>query len=415
VPPPEHGVDVRFEQLTARLILVALLAVAAATLLPWLVLPATSAFYLVVFGSLVGWTLLTYAVVAPRWPAGAGHVAFLITPVLLTWAALHSGGSLSPAFTTYSLVFISGASVLFPARYAWTSLLVVGGLGAWLAYADARGLLPAPWVVHTTHSRWLAVIGGGIVLFVVQQLETHWLRSALHAAKREVRQREETERAARVQQARFEELVSMVPGAMYEFEIDPAGRRRFTFISPGVEPLVGVRPDDVLQDPERLFRLVPPEELGPLDASIADSYVRLVPWRYEGTVVAVDGERKWFEGRAVPRRLADGTVRWYGVFSDQTERRRLEQQLLQAQKMEALGTLAGGIAHDFNNLLTVILGQAELARLLAGGQPDLVSALDEVCGAGTRASELVRQILDFSQPRAPEPLGVRGDRDPHQR
>jgi PAS domain S-box-containing protein len=78
-------------------------------------------------------------------------------------------------------------------------------------------------------------------------------------------------------------------------------------------------------------------------------------------------------------------------------RSKLEAQLLQAQKMEALGTLASGIAHDFNNLLTAISGNVELARLDAGAESPLQNNLAETAKATRRAADLVRQILTFSR------------------
>jgi PAS domain S-box-containing protein len=79
------------------------------------------------------------------------------------------------------------------------------------------------------------------------------------------------------------------------------------------------------------------------------------------------------------------------------EKDRLEKQLRQAHKMEAIGTLAGGIAHDFNNILTVILGYTDLAKYEVQPGSKLASDLDHVQEAGTRAKDLVKQILAFSR------------------
>lgn len=83
---------------------------------------------------------------------------------------------------------------------------------------------------------------------------------------------------------------------------------------------------------------------------------------------------------------------------DVTERRALEAQLRQAQKMEAVGQLTGGIAHDFNNLLTVILANADiLARGIAGGRPDLLEDVAELRRAAQRGSDMIRKLLGFSR------------------
>jgi PAS domain S-box-containing protein len=92
-----------------------------------------------------------------------------------------------------------------------------------------------------------------------------------------------------------------------------------------------------------------------------------------------------------------GEKRIVGVISDISERRRLEQQLRQAQKMESVGLLAGGIAHDFNNLLTPIIGNAELLVLRAPLPESEQRLVSEIQHAGERASELTRQLLAFGR------------------
>lgn len=97
-----------------------------------------------------------------------------------------------------------------------------------------------------------------------------------------------------------------------------------------------------------------------------------------------------------------------GYFFDVTGRRRLEEQLRLAQKMEALGTLAGGIAHDFNNILGVIMGYAEIIESGAGDNPGLERRVREISRAGRRARDLVNQILNFSRqgPQERHPLNL---------
>jgi PAS domain S-box-containing protein len=86
-----------------------------------------------------------------------------------------------------------------------------------------------------------------------------------------------------------------------------------------------------------------------------------------------------------------------GFIIDITEQKRLEGQLRQTQKMEAIGTLAGGIAHDFNNILTAIIGYSEVLKRKLPDDSPAISALDNILDAGDRASDLVKQILAFSR------------------
>jgi two-component system, cell cycle sensor histidine kinase and response regulator CckA len=111
-----------------------------------------------------------------------------------------------------------------------------------------------------------------------------------------------------------------------------------------------------------------------------------------------DGTSFWNLVSITPVRDGDGLVTHFvGTQRDISERRRLEDQLRQTQKMEAIGSLAGGIAHDFNNMLTVILGYGEMARDTLPPEDATHDLLDEMISAAQRAATLTGQLLAFSR------------------
>jgi signal transduction histidine kinase/ActR/RegA family two-component response regulator len=116
------------------------------------------------------------------------------------------------------------------------------------------------------------------------------------------------------------------------------------------------------------------------------------------TACRKDGSTFWVSLNAQYVRAEDGRVTGTeGVVRDISDRRRLEAQLHQAQKMEAVGRLAGGIAHDFNNLLTVIQGYAEMLAESLKGDVEKDESVGEIMKAAQRAAALTRQLLAFSR------------------
>ncbi|HEV8358583.1 MAG TPA: PAS domain S-box protein [Gemmatimonadales bacterium] len=155
-----------------------------------------------------------------------------------------------------------------------------------------------------------------------------------------------------------------------------------------------------------LDELVVPEERRGEGKSFAE---RLL----SGDQVSEETVRRHRDGREIPVsvlgfpvRVAEGRHGTYAIYRDISARLRLEDELLQARKMESIGRLAGGVAHDFNNILTAILGYLEAARtdLAAGLRPD--ADLEQVERAARRAAELTRRLLGFARQQIAKPRVV---------
>jgi PAS domain S-box-containing protein len=202
-------------------------------------------------------------------------------------------------------------------------------------------------------------------------------------------------RAERNYQTLFREMLDGF--ALHEIICDDAGvpiDYRFVAINPAFEKMTGLKAADVIG--RTVLEIMPDTERHWLE-----TYGR----------VALTGEPAFFDNySAALRKYFEVTAfrpapdQFACIFIDITERKRAEEemkilqsQLQQAQKMEAIGTLAGGIAHDFNNILSAILGYAEMAREDSPAGTPAVHNLDQVIKASNRARDLVKQILAFSR------------------
>jgi two-component system cell cycle sensor histidine kinase/response regulator CckA len=128
---------------------------------------------------------------------------------------------------------------------------------------------------------------------------------------------------------------------------------------------------------------------------------------YEMRGARKDGGAAWtFQNAALLADEQAGEVIVEGTVVDVTERRQLEDQLRQSQKMEGIGQLAGGIAHDFNNLLTTVLGYSDMALSQLSPHDPIRDEIEEIRKAGERASNLTRQLLAFSRKQVFDPKVV---------
>src|SRR3989442_1295656 len=213
------------------------------------------------------------------------------------------------------------------------------------------------------------------------------------------RDRRRGEAALREAEAGYSPLVEQAPVGIYRST--PAGRflsanRALARIRGYDSPaeLLGLdMTRDVYADPAERQRL--------LDR---DSYTEREYDEVEATWKRKDGRRLTVQLSVRAVRDGTGGVEYYETFvRDATEQRRLEGQLLQAQKMEAVGRLAGGVAHDFNNLLRVILSYSDLfLKPLPLDIPDRED-VEEIRKAAIAASALTRQLLAFSRQQVLEP------------
>ena len=168
------------------------------------------------------------------------------------------------------------------------------------------------------------------------------------------------------------------------------------YINPAFERLTGYARAEAIGKDFQTFEST--ERTEPFYQEVWASLVRGETWAGQVTQRKKDGSFYEAEATVSPLRNAGGQVTNYlAVLRDVTHEVELEARLRQAQKLEAIGTLAGGIAHDFNNILAPILGYTELAIDDAELDSDTRANLNEVLHAANRAKALVEQILMFSR------------------
>jgi signal transduction histidine kinase len=158
---------------------------------------------------------------------------------------------------------------------------------------------------------------------------------------------------------------------------------------------------------EEAIAFYAPEFRGQVRDALQECATTGKPFDLEAQLLTAKGRNLWVRAVGHAERDSSGAVsRILGAFQDIGERQKLQEQLRQSQKMEAIGQLAGGVAHDFNNLLSVILGYSVLVADRLAARSELQADIEEITRAAERASELTRQLLAFGRKQVLAPRVV---------
>ena len=231
------------------------------------------------------------------------------------------------------------------------------------------------------------------------------LRTSDEQLQHEIQAHKETEAALRESAERYRHMVEVARDIVYT--TDHLGN--FTYVNPTACTVTGYPTNEILG--RHFTFLVAPDWVSRVESYYHTQFSNRSPETLlEFPIVTKTGDIKWVEQTVVLLTEGDHVTGFQAIVRDITARKKveeekaaLEEQLIQSQKMEAVGKLAGGIAHDFNNLLTAVSGYAELAMMQTPVSDRTTQYLQEIHKSAARASDLTRQLLAFSRQQVFEP------------
>lgn len=209
-----------------------------------------------------------------------------------------------------------------------------------------------------------------------------------------LRQRELTEQL-RASDEKFRHLAENITDV---FWIRSADFSEVHYVSPAFERIWGRPVESLHGNPHQWADFIHPDDRSRVTAAFAALTKEAPSLDIEYRILRPDGEIRWVRARGYQVRDAaeNRVIRHTGIVTDITEKKKFEDQLRRAQRMESVGTLAGGIAHELNNLLAPIVMGAGLLRQLEA-RPESLPVLDAIERSANRASALIKQVLSFAR------------------
>jgi len=200
---------------------------------------------------------------------------------------------------------------------------------------------------------------------------------------------------------RFASLASMIPGVVYQRVVKPDGDIRYTYMSEGAREMFGVSPEDVVEDPEALFRTYSEDYKANFRQRLIAASKTLNTWDVEASLVGPDGQMRYTHAIAKPERLRDGSVLWTGLILDATRIKHAEEKLKAANRSveaanQAKSMFLANMSHEIRTPMNGVLGMTDLLLKtdLDGRQQRLLSTLKH---SAQNLLAIINDVLDISR------------------
>jgi PAS domain S-box-containing protein len=373
--------------------------------------PARPAMKEIVSGAILGVIGVAVMMNPLQWQAG---IIFDTRSVLLSVSGLFFG----PVATLIAMVITGAYRLHLGGSGIWMGLTVIaasGGIG--MAWRRLRNKAPADFslfefytfgiVVHLVMLALMALLPGALVaetffriglpVMAIYPVGTALLGKLM--AGREERRR--TAETLRESEERWQFALEGSGDGVWDNDIG-TGKN---YYSEQCKRMLGYEPDEIGDTLETWAGMVHPDDRDRVMEEAQRHLRGEIPvYLTEFRIRCRDGSYKWVlsRGKIMARDERGNPLRIVGTHSDITDRKRLEEQLRKAQKMEAIGQLAGGIAHDFNNILTTIIGRTYLLQSRLADREDLCIHAEQIALAAERASGLTQRLLAFSREQVVE-------------